>query len=91
MNDKGRRQSAPATSNITGLNHTFRARRRPELLIAVPLEGWPRVSWHTESVEDEQRLRLWLQRSPGLTELHHYLAGLIDFLDDEAPRERGAT
>jgi hypothetical protein len=57
-------------------------RRRPELIVRLPLEGKGLVFLAADSLEDELRLRSWLRRCGRLDELAAFLERLLDELDD---------
>jgi hypothetical protein len=85
MSATGRQPRRPATNSITGENDTPSSGRcRPELVIRVPLESHGRVYWHSHTLQDQERLLVWLRCSSTLSMLRDYLAGLEAFLEEEA-------
>ncbi len=60
------------------------ARPRPAFVIRLPLESYGRVCCDAETHEDQQRLILWLERSDTIPMLCTYLAGLAEWLREEA-------
>jgi hypothetical protein len=63
------------------------ARRPPELVVVIPLEGVPALLIHAESFEDEARLLLWLAISRSPETLSWLVARLLEDLDE---RKRAA-
>lgn len=59
-------------------------RRRPRLVIVIPLESRGAIRLHADTYEDELRLRMWLRRSNVLAQLPAVLARLLDELDEDA-------
>jgi len=62
-------------------------RRRPRLVVVLPLEEAGRIFLEAETLEDEVRLRVWLRRSTAFERLPEILQRLLDDLDqiDEEP------
>jgi hypothetical protein len=59
----------------------------PFVRIECDLEGTPRWSFHAETAEDEEALRVWLT-GPPLVELAAFVHALLDWLEgwvEEAP------
>jgi hypothetical protein len=59
-----------------------KSRRRPELLVVVPLEGVPSLFVYSETYEDEARLRIWLRVSRTPEVLAWIVLQLLDELDE---------
>jgi hypothetical protein len=58
-------------------------RRRPRLVIVVPLEGIANVRFDADSHDDELRLRSWLRAALGRREpFNRGLERLLDALDE---------
>jgi hypothetical protein len=53
----------------------------PELLLALPIEGRPRLYLVAATLEDEQALRAWLRFSDALLELPDAVRELLERLD----------
>ena len=61
MNDEGRPLDRPSVSPLP------RLARPPALVMRLEIEQPPQLRIEAESFEDEQRLRLWLERSGALS------------------------
>lgn len=68
----------------------MKPRRRPELLVVVPLEGVPELFVYSETYEDEQRLRIWLRVTRAPEVLAWIVLRLIEELDGLDDTERAA-
>jgi hypothetical protein len=62
-------------------------RRRPELIVRVPLEGHGRITFDADSHENELRLRRWIRHSHVLEALPDLVAQLLDDLDRHDRRD----
>jgi hypothetical protein len=89
VNDKRRPPAPPANNHSPGRDSSATggekalARRRPRLVITVPLEGPAQILLDADTLEDETRLRVWLRRSSALATLPGVLHRLLDDLDDD--------
>lgn len=69
----------------------FVGRRRPELVVRVPLEGRIRVELRAETYADERRLRAWLRRQPQVIQsCGSHISDALDQLDEADVRGEAA-